>query len=106
MSDLAGDEEMSELVERFVGGLRAHATRLEAAFDASDREAVRRIAHQIKGAAGGYGFPTITEAAARLEQQARELENLDQALAEVCDMCRRARPSLHANDTRANEGAA
>ena len=32
---------------------------------------VARIAHQIKGSAGGYGFPTITEAAERLEKAAR-----------------------------------
>ena len=28
---------------------------------------LRKLAHQLKGAAGGYGFPTITASAAELE---------------------------------------
>jgi signal transduction histidine kinase/CheY-like chemotaxis protein/HPt (histidine-containing phosphotransfer) domain-containing protein len=91
VSELADDEEMTELVQRFTAGLPAQATRLEEAHGASERETIRRLAHQLKGAAGGYGYPTITQAASRLEQEAREGATLDQALADVCDMCRRAR---------------
>ncbi len=32
-----------------------------------DRVCLARLAHQLKGAAGGYGFPRISEAAAVLE---------------------------------------
>ncbi len=91
VSELEDDPDMTELIEGFTRGLPAQAQRLEDALDANDREAVRRLAHQLKGSAGGYGFPTITEAAARLEQVAREGETLAQALADVCDLCRRAR---------------
>jgi CheY-like chemotaxis protein/HPt (histidine-containing phosphotransfer) domain-containing protein len=96
ISELADDEDMTALVERFTTGLPAQAKRLEDALDANDRETVRRLAHQLKGAAGGYGYPTITNAAARLEQQAREGETFAQALAEVGDLCRRARASSNA----------
>ena len=34
---------------------------------ASDLEELRRVVHQLKGAGGGYGFPKITEIAARAE---------------------------------------
>ena len=91
VSELADDPDMTELIESFARGLPAQAQRLEDALDANDREAIRRLAHQLKGSAGGYGFPTITEAAARLEQVAREGETIAQALADVCDLCRRAR---------------
>ncbi|MDB5213579.1 MAG: luxQ 3, partial [Myxococcaceae bacterium] len=91
VSELADDEEMTALVERFTTNLPQQAQRLEDAADANDRETIRRLAHQLKGAAGGYGFPSITTAAARLEQLAREGETFAQALAEVCDLCRRAR---------------
>jgi signal transduction histidine kinase/CheY-like chemotaxis protein/HPt (histidine-containing phosphotransfer) domain-containing protein len=99
VSELADDEEMTALVEHFTAGLPAQAKRLEDALDANDRETVRRLAHQLKGAAGGYGYPTITSAAARLEQQAREGETFTQALAEVGDLCRRARASSNAATT-------
>ncbi len=91
VSELADDAEKGDLVERFVGGLAAKATQIEEAFAANDRETVRRVAHQLRGAGGGYGFPSITAAAARLEHCAREGDSLDQALAELCDLCRRAR---------------
>ena len=91
VSELAGDEEMTELIESFTAGLSAKANRLEAALDENDRESIRRMAHQLKGAAGGYGYPSITLAAARLEQNAREGAQLAQALAELCVLCRRAR---------------
>jgi len=84
------DPDMRELVESFVASMKQHATTLESALRADDRETVRRTAHQLKGAAGGYGFPTITSAAMRLEMAAREGEPLAQRVAEVSDLCRRA----------------
>jgi signal transduction histidine kinase/DNA-binding response OmpR family regulator len=104
ISELADDPDMGELIDRFVGGLPAQAQRLEDAQEAKDRETLRRVAHQLKGAAGGYGFPTLTTAAARLEQCAREGDAVDQALADVCDLCRRARARAGAppaSETRA-----
>jgi signal transduction histidine kinase/HPt (histidine-containing phosphotransfer) domain-containing protein/ActR/RegA family two-component response regulator len=91
VSELADDPDMTDLVDHFTAGLPAQAKRLEDAFDANDREAIRRLAHQLKGSAGGYGFPSITTAASRLEQEARDGATMSQALADVCDLCRRAR---------------
>ena len=91
VSEFANDEEMAELVERFTAALPAVARRLEEALAADDREAIRRTAHQLKGSAGGYGFPTLTAAAGRLEARAREGEAPGAALADVTDLCRRAR---------------
>jgi signal transduction histidine kinase/CheY-like chemotaxis protein/HPt (histidine-containing phosphotransfer) domain-containing protein len=91
VSEFADDEDMAELVERFTTGLPAVALRLEEALEANDREAIRRTAHQLKGSAGGYGFPTITAAAGRLEASARDVEAPLTVLAEVTALCRRAR---------------
>jgi HPt (histidine-containing phosphotransfer) domain-containing protein len=104
VSDLADDEDMTELLDGFVVSLATQATRLEEASAAGDHDAVRRIAHQIKGAAGGYGFPTITAAAGRLEHHAHEAGEAALALAEVCGMCRRAR--ARADAAPAERGAA
>ncbi len=35
-----------------------------------DYESLRRLAHQMKGAGGSYGYPMLTEAAKELEEAA------------------------------------
>ena len=53
-----------------------------------------RLAHQLKGAAGGYGFPRITDAAGRLESCVKAGADLDQLRARAADLaglCQRAR---------------
>ena len=72
-SEFADDPEFAVILMPYVAGaedkiraLRAAATSLPA-----DREPVTALAHQIKGSAGGYGFPQVTEAAADLLSAAR-----------------------------------
>lgn len=66
-SSFADDPEMREIVAYFVAEVPTRLLELRAAWDAGDRSRVRTIAHQIKGAAGGYGFAQIGESAAELE---------------------------------------
>ena len=51
---------------------------------------VRRIAHQLKGAGGGYGYPGLTEAARGLENaaQAQCRETILLALVQLSTLCR------------------
>jgi len=95
VSELADDPDMTDLVDLFVASLPSRVQSLEDAMDANDRETIRRLAHQLKGSAGGYGFPIITSAAGRLEQEAREGSTIAQALAELCALCRRARANAN-----------
>ena len=88
------DEDMRELVEEFVGELPARVRIIEAGLREQDLEAIRRAAHQSKGSAGGYGFPTITDAANDLEQSVKTGETME-TLAQQCrvltELCRQAR---------------
>lgn len=90
-SELAEDPDMKDIVVIFVESLARNAVALDAALASGDRELVRRLAHQIKGAAGGYGFPSITAAAARLETVAKGRAPIDEAVRELCAMCRKVR---------------
>ena len=58
---------MSEILDEFLNEVLARARELVAMVDQGDRRTLGRILHKIKGAAGGYGYPSITEAAERLE---------------------------------------
>ncbi len=63
---------------------------MEEAVRASDFEALRRTAHQLKGSGGGYGYPILTQKAAILERHAGAaaldecLDALDE-LKVICD---------------------
>lgn len=100
VSDLAGDADLTDLIEEFVGGLTTRVQTLEQACAGGDFERLAQLAHQLKGAAGGYGFPSLTELAADLEKraQAREsLEALRNAVQRVSDLCQRAQAGTPAN---------
>ncbi len=66
-STLAGDPDYAELIEMFVTELPDRVSAIEAAVSSSDSRRLRTIAHQLKGAAAGYGFEPIGDAAARVE---------------------------------------
>ncbi len=70
-SELRDDPNLSELVAAFVDGLPAKIARIDHAFSSGEMLDLARIAHQLKGAAGGYGYPSISEAARHVEHHAR-----------------------------------
>ncbi|MCC5866939.1 MAG: Hpt domain-containing protein [Gammaproteobacteria bacterium] len=66
-SELADDEDMRELIVEFVTGLPARTATMRNLASTNQVEALRAIAHQLKGAGGGYGYPLISQTAASLE---------------------------------------
>jgi len=71
-SQFADDDDMRELVELYVGDMPDRVRQLESRWNAAEGEQVRRIAHQLKGASAGYGFPSIGEAARALEEALKD----------------------------------
>ena len=95
VSDLAGEPDLADLLEEFIGELPARARAIEQACLEGDVDALIRLAHQLKGSAGGYGFPSITEEAANLERIARRRGGQDAligAVRSLADLCQRAQP--------------
>lgn len=93
-STLAADRALADLVELFVDELPDRVARLQRLYDADDRRELERAAHQLKGAAGSYGFDPLTPAAARLEHavsEDRACEELAAALDELISLCQRVR---------------
>jgi len=94
ISNLGDDEDFVELVEMFVSELPDRVESMRKAIEENDMDALRRLAHQLKGAAGGYGFPSITDNARVVEQSseaAEDLASVRQQVEELADMCQRAR---------------
>jgi histidine phosphotransfer protein HptB len=93
-SRLGCDPDLSEIVTMFVEEMPSRIATLQEQLDGNHIETLRRTAHQLKGAAGSYGFDLISPAAARLESAIRDAEPLEQiqsAVEELVELCSRVR---------------
>ena len=69
-SSFADDADMAELVAIFVEDAPIKIERLSNALDSQNWDQVRVFAHQLKGAAAGYGFTPLSDLARELETSA------------------------------------
>src|SRR5262245_35700326 len=99
VSQFANDPEMAELVQFFVTELPARIEAMNTAWAGRNVDYLTRLAHQLKGASAGYGFPSIRSAAAAPERRLRSLvaqsgqqavDSLAADFRELVDLCARA----------------
>jgi PAS domain S-box-containing protein len=64
---LAEEPELADLVAGFVARLPVLIEELGGAHDAQDWAALKAKAHDLKAVGGGYGFPQVTDVAAKIE---------------------------------------
>ncbi|HET6333891.1 MAG TPA: Hpt domain-containing protein [Polyangiales bacterium] len=91
LSTFQDDPDMLELVEEFSRALPSRIEAIEAALAAREFPTLRRLAHQLKGAGAGYGFPSITGAAQAVEnavQGGAPAPGLVEKVAELSAICR------------------
>ncbi len=98
VSMFADDPDMQEIIGMFVQEMPERVEQLEQSWRASEFDLVKRVAHQLKGAGGGYGYPELGEVAGKLESslnrlasstQATSLDQIRAQLNELIDMCNR-----------------
>lgn len=65
------DPEMAELAELFLAQLAVRLEAMRRAWSEGDLAGVRFVSHQLRGAAGGYGFPEVGTAAGAIEDLLR-----------------------------------
>jgi PAS domain S-box-containing protein len=74
-SEYADDADLVELVDEFAAGLEADVESMRKVLENGDHDGLRRLAHQMKGAGGSYGYPMLTEAAKAIEEAAKTEDN-------------------------------
>jgi HPt (histidine-containing phosphotransfer) domain-containing protein len=101
-STYADDPEMKELIGLFVGELPQRVSALEQAWHAADCGSIRRLAHQLKGSAAGFGFESIGVAAGELEAPLRDqpvgfdaLHVVERQFRDLVALCSRAIAGVH-----------
>ncbi len=97
------DPELASLIGPFVAGLPERFDAMRHALQASCWQDLGRLAHQLKGAGGGYGFADVTTVSAALEQAAgrADVEGASLALNDLQSLCRRMIRGLPAQCRRA-----
>lgn len=90
---LSTDEDLRELVVMFIDEMPERTAKIETEFEASNWDELQRTTHQLKGAAGSYGFMEISPAAAEVEdllKSSASVDKIKQKVQELLDLCRRA----------------
>lgn len=70
-SEMRNDPDMAELVDLFTSEMPDRLRQVRTAWETSDLTTVQRLAHQLRGAACGYGFPALGKVAGALEDSLR-----------------------------------
>ncbi len=89
-STLEADPDLADIVAMFVDEMPARVATLTSHFDNKDWDGLRQAAHQLKGAAGSYGFAAISPSAGRVEAAVRHNEpeeRIREAVAELVNLC-------------------
>ncbi|MBT3199294.1 MAG: hypothetical protein HN350_05210, partial [Phycisphaerales bacterium] len=78
-SEYADDPDLADIIDEFVASLPDAFSKMREAMANNHHEGLRRLAHQLKGAGGGYGYPQLTDAARVLEDAAKA-EDIEAAI--------------------------
>ncbi|MBB3190614.1 ATP-binding protein [Halomonas cerina] len=94
-SHYADDPDMDELIAGFVERLAGQLHDIRVAAGNGELAHLKHLAHQLKGAAGGYGFMPVSRAAEALEsvaQDASRTDDVSEAVNRLSAVCDRVRP--------------
>lgn len=76
-TELAENERFRPLLEKFQAGLSDRVSAMESARAEGDETTLLRLFHQLKGSAGSYGYPHISELARACEDSLRDGSGLE-----------------------------
>jgi signal transduction histidine kinase/CheY-like chemotaxis protein/HPt (histidine-containing phosphotransfer) domain-containing protein len=83
VSEFSADPDMQALVEGYVQRLPVEVSKLKSLLGQQDMEGLHRIAHQLKGSGGGYGFGPITELAAAADAAIKAGADVERIRAQI-----------------------
>jgi HPt (histidine-containing phosphotransfer) domain-containing protein len=98
-SELQDDPDLLPLIEHFVCRLIDKSDRMLELLKSRRFDEIAQLAHQLKGAGGGYGYPTLSEAARSVELAAKndpEVEPVKQLILDLSELCHQATRGLRA----------
>ncbi len=100
-SSLAEDPDLAELGDEFADEMPMKIDAMQAAYQLENLELMLRLVHQLKGAAGSYGFSSITPFAARLEatlKSSADAQAISVQLEDLVSICNRVRSRVKCHE--------
>jgi HPt (histidine-containing phosphotransfer) domain-containing protein len=95
-STYANDQAIADILPLFLNNMPKYVGDLDSHIEHRDWAGAARVCHDLKGTAGGYGYPDIVRATQRLEselKQGQDFELIMTYLNDVRTLCERARAS-------------
>jgi CheY-like chemotaxis protein len=91
-SEYKDDPDLAGLIDAFIASLGEDIKTMRRELEHGNYDGLRRLAHQMKGAGGSYGYPEITEAAKKLEDaaKAKDVDAGELALGKLTTLCQAA----------------
>ncbi len=80
-SNFCDDPVLADIIDQYVEALPGHVETMREALDHRDHERLHRLAHQLKGTGGSYGYPALSDLGRRLDDAAMALDTEAAALA-------------------------
>jgi len=105
-SAFADDPDLAGIIDPFIASLPEKIRAMRDALAYNDHEGLRRLAHQLKGAGGGYGYPSLTDKARALEDaaKAQDAEAGHLVIEELFALCRAILAGRPARDPAGESG--
>lgn len=100
-STYADDAAIAEILPIFLNNMPKYLGDLSSRIEHDDWAGAGRVCHDLKGTAGGYGYPDIGAAAQRLEAELKgghDRNLIAQYFNDVRTLCQRARQAVIADD--------
>ncbi len=100
LSIYADDAAVADILPLFIANVPKYLENLTQHIAAEDWAMAARVCHDLKGTAGGYGYPDIGAVAKQLEAEvkgARSKDNLERHLSQAKTLCKRAKLALPAD---------
>jgi response regulator RpfG family c-di-GMP phosphodiesterase len=82
-SSFSNDSRIMQIMPEFVAGLAAHVREMINLLERNDLPGLQKIAHQLLGASGGYGFDVVSQLASVVEQSIKAGKDLKSITAET-----------------------
>lgn len=70
--DLVVDEELSDILPKFLANVRRNPSAIAAALARGDFATIRSVGHNMKGTGGSFGLPRVSKLGGELEQAAKQ----------------------------------
>jgi HPt (histidine-containing phosphotransfer) domain-containing protein len=93
LSIYADDPVIGEIIPYFLSNLGRYVEDLRTALQKGDEVTACRVCHDLKGTAGGYGYPAISDAALDLEtalKRGHSVDTVTSLFEKIDHLCQRA----------------